>query len=475
MDEREKLYDKFVASGGNPSIFFDEIDLVDIFDFATDCSDDGTRIKVIILAERMYPESVELNERRALLFYDLNDFGEVSRIIKKLPSNSFRGKLVWFKLQILDKETIKRELERLIESFDEFEDEWIIQLIDYAEEKGLYDWLIDNKKLITSKTSYPQTYLYEMVNLAMERLDSVNALKLAEELTELEPFNNEFWEILSDIHTNMFDDPVEGEKAIDYALAINPDSLKSLLQKSRILGELDKPIDEILPYLNRAIEIDPDLSEPVIAKALYTASLGNLDSGISILNRFYKKHPENLNVIEYLVKITDGNIGTDVFSEAFGKDNAPEEGEIINMAITCYFDKSFNVAATLLKAYDRYVGLSYKLEPFEIFYRNGDYNEIISLYERLNGDHNALVTAIDLIYVLSRLRSGRLEGLREKVNEYKRFLELPPSIYIALDDQLEGKTIYKYLESISKLLETDRPIDVDLIDPFMVVRGMDLN
>ena len=59
-DERRELYDKFRAGlkgGDETSSFYDEDDLIDIYDQAADLEDEYVKIEVLLAGSRLYPDS----------------------------------------------------------------------------------------------------------------------------------------------------------------------------------------------------------------------------------------------------------------------------------------------------------------------------------------------------------------------------------------------------------------------------------
>ncbi len=54
-DELKRLYDRFKEESVQPDAYFDEDDLIEIFDYASDMADDATRIDVLLVGARLYP------------------------------------------------------------------------------------------------------------------------------------------------------------------------------------------------------------------------------------------------------------------------------------------------------------------------------------------------------------------------------------------------------------------------------------
>ena len=69
---REELYERFKASLKRPVAdrYFDEDELVEIYDYAGDLSDDYVQLEVLFCGARLYPASASLAERRALMYLD---------------------------------------------------------------------------------------------------------------------------------------------------------------------------------------------------------------------------------------------------------------------------------------------------------------------------------------------------------------------------------------------------------------------
>ncbi len=75
---RDELCRRFRSDLAQPESqrFYSEDDLIDIFDYAGDIADDYLRMEALLLGSRLYPDSLELRERRAIfyLYLDQNAF-----------------------------------------------------------------------------------------------------------------------------------------------------------------------------------------------------------------------------------------------------------------------------------------------------------------------------------------------------------------------------------------------------------------
>ncbi|MDE5650739.1 MAG: hypothetical protein K2I35_07000, partial [Duncaniella sp.] len=74
MDEdndRQNLYDEFeseVVRHGNQEAYFDENDLIEIFDYASDLDNNIVKMEVLIYGAVHYPRSEALATRRAWFY-----------------------------------------------------------------------------------------------------------------------------------------------------------------------------------------------------------------------------------------------------------------------------------------------------------------------------------------------------------------------------------------------------------------------
>ncbi|MDE7393776.1 MAG: hypothetical protein K2M80_04815, partial [Muribaculaceae bacterium] len=70
-----QLYNQFIneIKKSSPSIYYDEDDLIDIFDTAGDLCDTPTQLEVLLLGYKLFPESEDLLKRRAAFILDTNE------------------------------------------------------------------------------------------------------------------------------------------------------------------------------------------------------------------------------------------------------------------------------------------------------------------------------------------------------------------------------------------------------------------
>ncbi len=145
---REELYQRFRESLRRPvsERFFDEDELVEVYDYAGDLNDDYVQMEVLFCGARLYPESQALSERRALLYLDtsIDDTDAPSPAAGEYINDNFDTFSPIFDIVRLETEQPsepQEALEFLLTQYETFNDEEMIRFCDLALDLGQYNWL----------------------------------------------------------------------------------------------------------------------------------------------------------------------------------------------------------------------------------------------------------------------------------------------------------------------------------------------
>lgn len=305
-DSNEELYAAFCRSLSKPvgERFFDEDELVDIFDYAGDRGDEYVRMEVLFCGARLYPESEKLAERRAILYSTLD---ETDSLTKYLSDNPSRQSMIWDLIrlasQVDDKAKIEEALEYIFAQYDDFSDEEIIWLIKIAKENDCYDWLKASAGRIRSKISYMPTFLYDMSIAAEENSDLDTEIKCLEELVEIEPFSDAYWAILVRAYSKAGRED-DARQAFDYAkaLASDNDAAAMYLVESALMYA-PYLIKDTLEVLAGFVANSPDEFKYVESmSALYLAAQ-NRKFAVDTLRSFFDRHPDNADCLVRLLSL----------------------------------------------------------------------------------------------------------------------------------------------------------------------------
>ncbi len=259
---RQQLYERFRQSLSRPASerYFDEDELVEIFDYAGDVDDTYVRIEVLCCGARLYPDSSALSDRRALLYLDEDD---TDRLAGAFVADNHDvctpiADIVKLEVNRPEPEHAAEALEFLISQYDHLSDEESIRFVDLAVDLDQYKWLVANLDILRTKCSFLPSLLFEVLTEADELGDNDTVIAIADELIEQEPFSVTYWSALFRGHARAGHED-DARAAFDYAKALATDNPADV-------DWLCETVFSFAPYLRReaielldvAIEKDPD-------------------------------------------------------------------------------------------------------------------------------------------------------------------------------------------------------------------------
>lgn len=467
-DTRRVLYDKFVedlAQRQHP--FYDEDDLVELYDYAGDIGDRRVALEVLMAAARLYPDSVAMAERKAI-FYMTYDEDGAKRAIADLPDDNIIGRLLSLRLTAPDKQRATAELNGILAGASMLTDEEILQLSDTVADLGMVDWLKENKTKIAALTDYPQTLYYELMQLSQDS-EPEQALSIMEELTMMEPFNIDFWLSEAQLQAVQLHKPDQALATLEYALAIDPDHPKALMLKAQCMCDLGYPVEQTTGVLDRIMEIDPDLEGPFLAKAVLLLDRDR-EGGVKLLSRFLKKHPGSQQALETLLHAANGTADAELIEQTlrnnYSKAYLPD---FIDLAQRFSGDGLHGAAAQLLYAADKVFGLGEDSDfVLEELYRAGNYDMVIDVFRKQMAGagypsaNRGLAAAI--FFILSMVRKGKTERLGSSIDALVR--TAPSAPYSGLEELLARDSMRRMLMQIKMYLETGLPLPESLLNPY---------
>ena len=339
QQRREQLYETFKKGLTGETAFgqFDENDLIDIYDYACDIDDGYVQFEVIMQAGRLFPESNELTQRKA---YFLFDNLSLTKGMESMVDKHENENALWDILSLLVKNQEGKEggktLDEIIETYDDFDDETVIQLVDAALDLGLYDWLWLNKDKIEAKCQYPSTFLYELSREAYVRDDFQNALKAIDELTSIDPFSEMYWHMLAQVYVQL-DNQEEARQAIEYALALDPKSIEARITNAQILFDMNRDREGALEMVNQILLEDPDNPTACHTAVAMNLLTGHESKAKEILIAYLEKFPDDQKALERMFVFSNSSFSIEVLKE-YVKISGMDETEWILWAKS-YYDK----------------------------------------------------------------------------------------------------------------------------------------
>lgn len=270
--ENQKLLDRFARalSEHDTDAWFDEDELLDIFDYAGDTGNDYLRAEALMWGARYFPDSELLRERRAVFYADF--LGD--NVVKAYTADNNNGHdqpsllttIISARAEGLDKHKARRRLDKIVSSCEQIDDEEIIQLVGFAAETGNLDWLHKNLNTLKAKVIYQPALLYEVAAEFFDAGNYAQAIPVLEDLVNEMPYNEEYWALLADAQWRS-GSPGANDNALEsaeMALAINPHSRQAISVKGNIMSASGN-IEALIALYNE----NPDVTD--LATALVHA------------------------------------------------------------------------------------------------------------------------------------------------------------------------------------------------------------
>lgn len=400
-DDREQLYNRFIneVKSGKGLSFYDEDDLIEIYNFADDSDDDFGRAEVLFAMSRLYPDSRALLIRKALFFHQTGNFDSAAALVEKMIPESLYERIIKVRVGGASSAERKSQLKNIIKTASKFDENEIIQLCDLAEDVGEVEWLFAHRDEIVAKCIYKPTFLYDLVNLATLHGNKEVAVQAAEEMTALEPLNLDFWEMYARACFD-FGEYEEALTACDYALAIDSSSAEAA--EIRMLSEFNLDSEKFLAgcdlnALARLVKDNPDNTQ--LTRLLVGAYMvrNKTDKAVSLLKKSLERMPLNPEYIEMLLRCSPAD-GIKALEVLLNEDTGLSEEAVIGWAERLRNIGDYSMVASILYAYDRIVGLTFGRDMlFEACYRAENYPMVILAFAEVCGDEAKNVAESELI------------------------------------------------------------------------------
>lgn len=478
-DTRRALYEEFrslverrdLSVSGNG--YFDETALLDIYDYAADINDDFIRMEALFYGARMFPESEALMSRRDYFYYYLGNDDAATASLKRRPAVSTLSRLLELRIANPDDEKLIAELGAILGDSRGFDDEEVIRFVDACSSPAAYEWLIANFDNVKAKCSYLPSLYYEVAGLAEENGDLTKAIAMAEELTMLEPFNSEFWELLADLQFSAreFDDAVQ---SADYALAIDPESVRARIVKASALATDPANAAEAADMLMGVQDDERFDSMNLRLLALLLSNLSREDDALRCVEAFLRKHPDDFVALDVAFALAPARQleWLDAFSRQ--KIAAEISSNIwVDWALRHMVQERYNIAAEILLLGRRLGSLRpedhvFLLESLYAAKRYADIEKIFAAEEQLHTSAEVV-----LIMCLTYLRQGEKE---KAYNLIVRMLAEEGASSIRMFSSNPASVSFYYffnagyritLANMANLILDGKDFSVDMFDPFV--------
>lgn len=476
-DARQSLFDEFeseIVKAGNTEAFFDENDLIEIFDYASDLDNYIVKMEVLLYGARHYPDSQALATRRAWFYSSFGEMEAAAEVNSRVSNGGVLNKLLALRAEgASDTPETRARLDEIVEAATEFGDEDVIQLVDLCAELGMLDWVESNRRKVEVKTPYPQTFIYEYADRAEEAMDYPTASRLFEELTMMEPFTLDFWLRLATVQHNA----EEYESALssaDFALAIDPDSTEGLRVKASSLFRLNRSTDYVISTFRELVG-RPEAGEQDIIYLAYALCTLNDDKGaVAEISRYIASHSFSRNILDCLISI---DIATgEKYARHYYSDLEPGEETFASWAAEHIKMGNYEIAASiLLIAAEHDSSPEITSRVIEACYLAGRYEETINLFmTKVLARTDVWIhhPSVVIPYIMSLVRLDRREEalnhageLLDSFTRYTRGYDLSKGTVSPVTFVCQATGYRSILQNILLALRSDINIPADDFDP----------
>lgn len=307
--ERQELFNRFKESlrKSSDDYFFDEDDLIEIFDYAGDMSNDYIRAEVLMRAARFYPDSETLRQRRITFYSDVLDPSMMEGFVDDCADDhSLLTEIALLRSSAVSRDETRARMEEFLKNYPPFDDEETIRYVSLANSCGLLEWVYKNYSRILRHVQNEDVLLYELGYSFYDTFTSERnfdrAAELLGRLVEKMPFIADYWQMLARSQYYSKNHKAKYADSLDLALALDPAHRESLLFKAEIIAE-ENSVEDNIADLRHICDICHDQQQPL--QLLLTALTDDQlkTEGVDRLEKFLETNPDSFFAISQLLEI----------------------------------------------------------------------------------------------------------------------------------------------------------------------------
>lgn len=376
-----ELYERFLAGvrDNNNSEFYEEDELLDIYDYAQDEGDEMVQLYVLMAGARLYPDSDFLDERKAFFLSAINSNAARNMFGRKGRKDSALWGVLKLSLDTYPDGNPEEGLTDLLAADHRFSCEAVIRLIDMLHDLNRDDLIADNLHILREKAETPSLLYYEAAEaLHNNEQYTAKARELADELTQQEPFNPDNWVLLAKIELAL-QHPSECVVAADYALAIDPKNPRALLIKGIGLIAAEETVDEGILILRNVIASSPENSFAAKALAEAYARQGKTAAALEVYSSFMENNTGGPYMILDIMKLHPED--PDRYLHLYAMAEGDNERKWLEVAAQLVNDGEVDEAVRMLSFYHEHYVLHEGMEYYlQVLYRARKFEDYALLF-----------------------------------------------------------------------------------------------
>lgn len=386
LEYMKELYDRFRREVLEEKTvdYYEEDELLDIYDYAQDEGDVMVQFYVFLTARRLHPDSTLFDERAGFFLSYISNEAGADMLARRDRQESPLWDVLALSIAHYPDGHPDDDMRSLLAKHDKFDCESVLKLMDLLRDLTRPDLVAEAYVALRDKAEDTRSLLFETATILKDYPEhSALARQLAEELTQTEPFNIDCWLLLAKTEfANSH--PEEAISAADYALAIDPDNLEGALVRAVVLSAQEanraQAEEELKAFLKRV----PD--NAIATKALaecYRArhkDSAAIEAYASFMSKGEEGNPEAL--IEILRLNPDNTTPyIDIYNSIVG-DNVEQWQKT---ALALYNEKLYIQGAILLDYFTEKYGFTSISELYlRLLYLAKRYGDYIARFEQLN-------------------------------------------------------------------------------------------
>jgi len=460
LEYMKELYDRFRREVLEEKTvdYYEEDELIDIYDYAQDEGDVMVQFYVFLTARRLHPDSTLFDERAGFfLSYISNDAG-ADMLARRDRQESPLWDVLALSIAHYPDGHPDDDMRALLAKHDNFDCESVLKLMDLLRDLTRPDLVAEAYIALHDKAEDTRSLLFETATILKDYPEhSALARQLAEELTQTEPFNIDCWLLLA--KTEFANSHLEeAVSAADYALAIDPENLEGALVRAVVLSAQDKTRPQAEEELKAFLKRVP--GNPIATKALaecYSArhkENAAIETYASFMGAGEDGNPEAILEIMRL-KPDSATPYLDIYNSIVGEDQEQWQ----KTALALYNEKLYDQGAALLDYYTEKYGFTTLSELYlRLLYLAGRYGDYITRFEQLNAYRSENASSPIEISVMgylllcsSLLKQHRFDDLDQLSSV---ILSNPPSIP-DMEDIMKFKGIQLTLQQMRILAQNE--------------------
>ncbi|MDE7142430.1 MAG: hypothetical protein K2O33_06030 [Muribaculaceae bacterium] len=454
----KELYDRFrreVLEEKNVD-YYEEDELLDIYDYAQDEGDVMVQFYVFLTARRLHPDSTLFDERAGFFLSYISNEAGADMLSRRERQESPLWDVLALSIAHYPDGHPDDDMRSLLAKHEKFDCESVLKLMDLLRDLTRPDLVAEAYMTLRDKAEDTRSLLFETATILKDYPEhSALARQLAEELTQTEPFNIDCWLLLAKTEfANSH--PEEAVSAADYALAIDPDNLEGALVSAVVLSASDATRSQAEEELRAFLKRVPD--NPIATKALAECYKGRgkdsaaIETYASFMTKGEDGNPEA--ILEILrLNPDDATPYLDIYDSVIGDDTEQWQ----KTALSLYNDKLYAQGARLLDYHTEKYGFTSLSELYlRLLYLAGRYDDYIARFEQLNvyrsENHPSPIEISVMGYLLlcsSLLKEHRFDDLEQLSSV---ILSNPPEIS-DMEDIMKFKGIQLTLQQMRILAQ----------------------